>query len=132
LLRRKENIPRMCEEISVCYKCGHSERLSSACIKEPKSISEKGVERFGGLKNLLWCPIDNYSIGCRRLCPYCRKERRGEMRDEETFGEDWNLKLFLERWNAWKSKEGEEAREERKRQEGEMRRWRERLLEPGW
>jgi hypothetical protein len=33
------------------------------------------------------------------------------MRDEETFGEDWNLKLFLERWNAWKSKEGEKARE---------------------
>jgi hypothetical protein len=54
------------------------------------------------------------------------------MRDSETLVEGCHLRLFLEKWNAWKSKEGEEVREERKRQEGEMRRWRARLLELDW
>jgi hypothetical protein len=93
----------MCEEISACYKCGHSERLSLACIKEPKSIYEKEVERFAGLKgqplSLPWCAVDNYSIGCKRLCPDCRKEKRGEMRESEIL-DGCHLKFFLEGWNA--------------------------------
>jgi hypothetical protein len=126
----------MCEEISVCYKCGHSERFSLACIKETKSINEKEGESFallGGMPALLpWCPIASHSTACKRLCPDCRRERRGEMRDSEAYVAGGHLKVFSSGWKAWKSKEGEEAREERKRQEAEIRRWRERLLEPEW
>jgi hypothetical protein len=54
------------------------------------------------------------------------------MRDSETFGDGCHLKIFLERWKVWKSKEGEDVRGERKQQEAEARRWGERLLEPEW
>jgi hypothetical protein len=74
----------MYEEISVCYKCDHSEKLALTCIKEPESIKEKEAERFAGLKGLPssfpWCAIANHSTGCQQLCPDCRRERRGEER----------------------------------------------------
>lgn len=104
-----------------------------ACIKEPRSIYGKEGERFAYLKELppplLWCPMASHSTGCKRLRPDCIKERREEMRELEILVDGCHLKFFLERWNAWKTEEGEEAREVKKRKEAEMR-WIERLLEP--
>lgn len=69
---------------------------------------------------LPWCSSKiNLSVGSKRLCSDCRKERRREMGKEELDSDSSQKRHDRRAWKIWTSKEGAEAREQRKRLEEE-------------
>ena len=89
-------------------------------------FSENDDERIARLKGLslppLWCAPKEYIVGCHRIFPDCREERRQDIRKS---GKDEVARLatmngIWQQWEKLKSKESDVERAERKQRDEEM------------